>query len=158
MSRALAWTALCGALAAASCRLGAEKGMSWNDARIAWKGLDEGLREAKSTGKPVMLVVYAEWCSHCRSYSRVFSFPAVAEAAEKLVMVRLDAQRNRETGARYAPDGTYVPRTLFLTPQGEIMRDVTAQEDKYRYFYDEDNPRHVLAAMRTVASPGQLNP
>ncbi len=152
------WTVLLGLCAlvfAASCRSGTERGMSWNDERIAWKGLDEGLREAQATGRPVMLVIYAEWCSHCRNYSRVFSDGSVVAAAKRLVMVRLDAERNRETEARFAPDGKYVPRTLFLTPQGEVMRDVTAQADRFRYFYDEDDPKHVLTAMQKVGSPGR---
>lgn len=41
--------------------------------------------------------------------------------------------------ARFQPDGTYVPRILFFTPDGEFMEDVYNRhpkaDDKYKYFY-----------------------
>lgn len=41
--------------------------------------------------------------------------------------------------ARFQPDGTYVPRILFFTPDGEFMTDIYNRhpqaDDKYKYFY-----------------------
>lgn len=41
--------------------------------------------------------------------------------------------------ARFQPDGTYVPRILFFTPDGELMEDIynrhPTADDKYKYFY-----------------------
>jgi len=42
--------------------------------------------------------------------------------------------------AKFQPDGTYVPRILFFTPDGEFMKDVynhhQKADDKYKYFYN----------------------
>ena len=124
---------------------------SWNDEAIAWRTLDEGLQEAKQSGKTVMLVVYTNWCPHCRNYSKVFSDDRLVQASKKLVMIRMDQDQHKAEAARYAPDGQYVPRTLFLTSSGDIMQDVKAREDKFNYFYREDDPTQVLGAMSRVA-------
>jgi hypothetical protein len=47
--------------------------------------------------------------------------------------------------AKYAPDGQYLPRTLFLSPSGDLWADVRGPLDEYKYFYDEHDPKSVLA-------------
>lgn len=39
--------------------------------------------------------------------------------------------------ARFQPDGTYVPRILFFSPDGEFMKDIynPKADDKCKYFY-----------------------
>ena len=41
---------------------------------------------------------------------------------------------------KYAPDGGYIPRVLFLDPKGEVHADVTNRNGnpKYKYFYMDD--------------------
>lgn len=124
---------------------------TWNDEGIAWRPLDAGLAEAKQSGKHVMLVVYTGWCPHCRNYSKIFSDERVAEAAKKFVMIRINQDTNREEASRFVPDGQYIPRTMFLTSEGELMKDIKAREDKFQYFYREDDPAQVLGAMARVA-------
>lgn len=51
--------------------------------------------------------------------------------------------------ARFQPDGTYVPRILFFTPDGEFMKDIYNRhpkaEDKYKYFYS--NTSQIIDSM-----------
>ncbi|MFM7737684.1 MAG: thioredoxin family protein [Alphaproteobacteria bacterium] len=122
-------------------------GGDWNDGGIAWRPLDEGLAEAKKEGKPVCLVVYTEWCPHCTKYSKVFHDPAVVEKSKRFVMIRIDKDKRAMTAHRYAPSGDYVPRTIFLAPDGEIRKDVTAKREDYPHFYDENDPAALLAGM-----------
>jgi len=46
--------------------------------------------------------------------------------------------------ARFQPDGTYVPRILFFTPDGEFMEDIYNRhpkaDNKYKYFYSNTGP------------------
>jgi thiol-disulfide isomerase/thioredoxin len=119
----------------------------WNDAAIAWKGLDDGLAVAKKEKKPVCLVVFTEWCPHCKNYSAVFHDPKVVAKAKSFVMVRLDQDKARAETQKYAPDGGYIPRTIFLAPDGAVMADVHAPRPQYKYFYDEKDPASVLAGM-----------
>jgi thiol:disulfide interchange protein len=119
----------------------------WNDANIKWQSLDEGLKLAKAEKKPVCLVVFTEWCPHCKNYSGVFHDPKVVEKSKKFVMVRLDQDAAKAETQKYAPDGGYIPRTIFLAADGTVIADVHAPRDQYKYFYDEKNPASVLAGM-----------
>jgi thiol:disulfide interchange protein len=124
----------------------AQAGGNWNDAGIAWQPYEQGLETAKKDKKPVCLVFYTEWCPHCTNYSGVFHDKGVVEKSKKFVMIRLDKDKNAEISKKYAPDGEYIPRTFFLSPEGEISK-ITAPRDKFLYFYDEHQPAPLLAAM-----------
>ena len=119
----------------------------WNDKNIAWKSLDDGLAEAKKDKKPICLIVYTEWCPHCANYSKVFHDPKVVEKSKQFVMIRLDNDKNQELSKKFAPDGSYIPRTYFLSSAGVLDPDIHAPRDQYKYFFDEKNPESVLAAM-----------
>ena len=122
----------------------------WNEQNVSWQGYDEGLALAKKEKKPICLIVFTEWCPHCKNYSGVFHDPKVVEKSKKFVMVRLDQDAAKAETQKYAPDGGYIPRTIFLAPDGTVLADVHAPRDQYKYFYDEKNPASVLAGMDAV--------
>ena len=125
----------------------AHAGGDWNDAKVGWKSWDDGLAAAKKEKKPICLVIYTEWCPHCTKYSAVFHDPAVVEKSKRFVMVRADKDKNAELSKKFAPDGEYIPRTYFLSSAGTLEPSISAPRDKYRYFYDESDPKSVLAGM-----------
>ena len=136
-----------------ACRAGAQDAREdarWNGGAIAWRPYEAGLAEARSTGKPVCLLFVTTWCPHCRNFARVFSDARVVGAAQKLVMIRVDKDRHPDISRRYALDGEYIPRTYFLSPQGEVWANIQAPHDEFRYFYDEDDPRDVLKGMQAA--------
>jgi hypothetical protein len=122
-------------------------GGNWNDAQIGWQDYDKGLAAAKKAKKPVCLVFYTEWCPHCTNYSGVFHDPKVVERSKQFVMIRVDKDKNAELSKKYAPDGEYIPRTYFLSPAGEVDPAIHAPREKFKYFYEENNPASVLAGM-----------
>lgn len=146
---ALAVAALSLLVVAGPARAGGE----WNDAGIAWRPFDKALAESKSSKKPVLLVVYAEWCPHCTNYSQVFHDPKVVEMAKKFVMVRIDKEEQPKVAAMYKPDGDYVPRTLFLSADGKVRPDIDALRTDYRYFYSERDPASILRGMEKALAP-----
>ena len=120
---------------------------NWNDAQIKWLPYTDGVAAAKKSGKPICLVFYTTWCPHCANYSKVFSDPAVVKKAESFVMIRLDKDQNKELSKQFKPDGEYIPRTYFLSPDGKLEASLTAGRDQYKYFYDEQDPAGILAGM-----------
>ena len=122
-------------------------GGDWNDGAVAWVAYEQGLEQAKESGKPVCLVFYTEWCPHCTAYARVFHDPQVVEKSKSFVMVRLNKDRRAELSERYAPDGQYIPRTYFLSSEGELDVTLDARREKYKYFYHESDPASLLAGM-----------
>jgi thiol:disulfide interchange protein len=120
----------------------------WNPTQIDWQPYQQGLARARAEHKPVCLVFFATWCPHCANYSHVFDDPGVVRQAQRFVMIRLDVDKNREISSRYQVDGQYVPRTFFLSPNGELASSITAERARFRYFYDERNAASLLGGMQ----------
>jgi protein-disulfide reductase (glutathione) len=128
----------------------ATPGGAWNAAQIEWQPYEAGLRLAKTQKKPVCLVFSTTWCPHCKNYSHVFEDPRIVAHARDFVMIHLDADAEESVASRYALDGTYIPRTYFLSSDGAIDDSIHAPRDRSRYFYDERDPTSLLAGMETA--------
>jgi protein-disulfide reductase (glutathione) len=122
-------------------------GGDWNDAGVAWRPYEEGLKEAKEQKKPICLVFYTDWCPHCTNYSRVFHDPRIVEKTKSFVMIRLNKEQNAELSKKYSPDGEYIPRTYFLASDGTLNESITEQRPNYKYFYSESQPSSLLRGM-----------
>ncbi len=120
--------------------------LDWNDDSVEWLRYDAGLEVAAAEGKPILAVVYADWCHHCKQYGRNFYEASVLEKTESYVMVRVNQDREPATSRLLAPDGDYLPRTLLLTSSGEIQ-DVAAAPSRFRYFYDYRDPAQLVSAL-----------
>ena len=136
----------------------AHAGGDWNDPGIGWQAFDAGLAKAKQEKKPVMLIVFTEWCPHCSNYSKLFHDPKVVEKSQQFVMVRVDKDKQPEVSKTHAPDGEYIPRTYFLSSDGVLDPELAAKRDKYRYFYNESDPNDVLAAMDSALAKLKTKP
>ena len=119
----------------------------WNESGIKWQNYDEGVALAQKEKKPICLVVFTEWCPHCKNYALIFHDPKVVAQAKRFVMIHVDKDQNAPVNKKFQPDGDYIPRTFFLKPDGTLDADIKAPRDKYQYFYDEKDPASVLAAM-----------
>src|SRR5690349_12906244 len=119
----------------------------WND-DIAWRGLEEGLRESQQTGMPLMLVVHTEWCGNCQKLKPSFGEKRLEQLSERFVMVHVDQDAHPEV-TLYGPDGQYIPRVLFLDENGNIDQQLqNRNRDWYHYFY---TPQDDLVAMMREA-------
>jgi protein-disulfide reductase (glutathione) len=120
----------------------------WNDT-IAWRGLDEGLREAKQSGMPLMLVVHTDWCGNCQNLKPTFGGNKLAQLSEQFVMVHVDQDAQPEV-TLYSPDGQYIPRVLFLDPDGNVDPQLQNpnRRDRFRYFYTPQDD--LVASMRAA--------
>ncbi len=71
-------------------------------------------------------------------------------------MIHLNTDHEEEASRTYAIDGSYVPRTYFLAPDGTAQADVHALRPNYRFFYDERDPASLLGGMtRSLAALGR---
>lgn len=107
----------------------------WGE-EIAWRSFDEGLAEAKKERMPLMLVVHTSWCSKCKSLKKsTFRDTALHELSEDFVMVNVD-QDAEPAATEYAPDGTYIPRVMFLDPDGKLDQELhNPRPSRFKYFY-----------------------
>ncbi|CAE1277609.1 TXNDC12 [Acanthosepion pharaonis] len=121
----------------------------WND-KIHWQTLSQGLDLAAKLDKPAMVIIHKTWCSACKSLKRDFAKNAeIQEMSQHFVMVNTqDDEEPKED--KYAPDGSYIPRILFVDGSSNV-RVQHYNEDgnkKYRYFYS--SAREVITSMRKV--------
>lgn len=134
---------------------------AWNAPAIAWHGLKSGIREAARSGKTVMMVFHAPWCSACAKYRSVFKDERIVAASRNVVMILVDADADKIANGAFAPDGTYVPRTIFMTPDGDVRTDLVGRSDpKHPHTLDIENSGELLALLlraggeRNETAPG----
>ena len=101
--------------------------IKWTDT-VDWKPWDEARSISAETGKPLCLVVYADWCPRCKELAPAF----------------LDD----DVKALTAQYGGYVPRIFFFDASGQVREDVTSGHTRYPYFYTPRNLAALKASMR----------
>lgn len=92
---------------------------------INWQeDFDKAMAEAKSTGKPVMVDFYTQWCTWCKKLdSDVYTDREVGCLAEQFVCAKIDADKNRPLVVKYTIRG--YPTILFLNPDGQTSKLVS---------------------------------
>jgi thioredoxin-related protein len=105
-------------------------------AQPAWRTWDAGLAAAKSSGKPVLVDVYTDWCGWCKRMDKdVYSRSDVREILDRhFVSVKLNAEssslaayQGRSKSFRSLASGFGVsgyPTTVFLKSNGEHLVNV----------------------------------
>ncbi|MCS6898508.1 MAG: thioredoxin family protein [Myxococcales bacterium] len=121
----------------------------WDD-KIHWSSWEEGLKLARESNKPIFLLVYADWCPHCRNLKAVFADSEIEQLAGRMVMIRQDADDEGASwlSAKVGAYGGYVPRIFFLSPDGTVRPEITSQNPKFPYFYTPDGIALLKASMR----------
>ncbi len=137
-----------------------EYASDWNAPAINWRDIGSGIREATKSQKPVIMVFHAPWCTSCARYRKVFRDPAIIEASKSFVMILIDADKDKVANGAFAPDGTYVPRTIFLDWEGNIRSEIRGSSDpKYPHTIDIESPGELLSLMKRAApSASQYKP
>lgn len=120
--------------------------------RVDWRSWEEGVVRAKEEGRPMMVVVYADWCPRCKALEGVFDEPDVLALSRRLVMIRQDHDEGppwlRKLDAEH---GSYVPRIFFFSSDGRLLKDATSGHPRYPYFYAAEHPEFLKRTMRKVA-------
>lgn len=123
----------------------------WNGAEIAWHEVGPGIREASRTGKPVVMLFHASWCGSCKRYRAVWKDPGVVAASRSFVMILVDVDKHPDANGAFSPDGTYVPRTIFYTAEGDVMKHVAGKDPEYPHTIDLDDPTELRTLMQKAA-------
>jgi thioredoxin-like negative regulator of GroEL len=103
---------------------GAREGAPPTPPAIKWeKNLDEALKKARRTGKPVVVDFWAEWCDWCHRLERTtYADPGVVRSAQGFVAVRVDTEgSSKEQKAARRYQVTTLPTILFLSPEGRQL-------------------------------------
>jgi FKBP-type peptidyl-prolyl cis-trans isomerase 2 len=74
-----------------------------SDMQITWiEDHDKGLASARASGKPAVLVLYADWCQWCKKLlTESFPDPRIGELKDRLVWIKVDSDRFKDYGTKY---------------------------------------------------------
>ena len=97
--------------------------------------VDEAVREAQRSGKPILVDLYAAWCGWCKELDRnVFSTPRFHQFARDFVLLRVDTEdggEGTELNDRYEVQS--LPTTLLLNGDRILLGKIEgyAPTDEY---------------------------
>ena len=124
----------------------------WNDEAIQWQDYAQGRELSHASGKPALVVFYADWCPTCHAYRQIFEDANVVEESNAFVMIRVNADEAPELNQRFGFDGLYLPRVFVLGPGGEVAHHLYPHDKQFRYFIGTTRPDLLVALMRGIGS------
>jgi thioredoxin:protein disulfide reductase len=108
----------------------------------AIKSIDELNAAVRSSGRPVMLDFYADWCVSCKEMERfTFSDPAVQKKLAGAVLLKADVTANN------ADDRALLKRFSLFGPPGTIFFDASGQEIRAARLIGYQNSRGFLETL-----------
>lgn len=107
-----------------------------------------------------MVVIHKSWCGACKALGpKIASSEEIASLAPELVMVNVldDEEPTGDLAKEYSPDGGYIPRVLFVHPEGRVLPEFFNEggNPKYKYFYAD--PAMLTNTMRRAIEWSKTN-
>jgi len=97
-----------------------------------------------------MLLLHKSWCGACKKLKTEFQgSEEIVAMSKKFVMVNAEDNEDPHGSVTFQIDGSYIPRTYFLNPEGQIL-DVKSEHPKFKFFFG-DAPS-ILGAMWAALS------
>jgi FKBP-type peptidyl-prolyl cis-trans isomerase 2 len=88
---------------------------------------DAGLARAKQEGKPVFLILHADWCSWCKkTFSETLTDPRIMALKDRFIWVRVNSDKELKYKQQYGQEG--FPMMVLLNPDGSVLKKI----DGYR--------------------------
>lgn len=117
--------------------------------RIKWVTFEEGLEEIRKRDKLMLLLIHKSWCGSCKALKpKLADSKDFAQMSRHFVMVNTEDEEEPK-GSQFVVDGEYIPRVLFLNPEGKVIDEIWNEGTKHphvKYYYS--SPQELIAAMK----------
>jgi hypothetical protein len=127
---------------------------AWNREFIDWVPWSQAITVAKREKKPIMMVVHKTWCATCRSVGEAFAASPEIELLSRYFVMADVEDDDEPADKKYAVQGQYNPRILFLSPNGDVVDVINEHGDPaHLHFYPEipDLVLSMIRALRVIA-------
>ena len=100
-----------------------------NTKPIEWiEEYDAGLTQAKKRGKPVFLLLYADWCGWCKkTMTETIPDPRISGLQDKFVWVKVNSDKEKKYKQQYGQNG--FPMIVLLKPDGTVLKKIDGYRD-----------------------------
>jgi thiol-disulfide isomerase/thioredoxin len=89
---------------------------------------DAGLARAKKEGKPVFLLLYADWCHFCkRLFAETMPDPRIERLKDKFVWVKVNSDKAKQYKQLYGQNG--FPMIVLLKSDGTVIKKIDGYRD-----------------------------
>jgi FKBP-type peptidyl-prolyl cis-trans isomerase 2 len=96
---------------------------------IDWiEELDAGLAKAKQEGKPVFMILYADWCGFCKkTFAETLPDPRIKGMRDKFVWVKVNSDKEKKYYEQYGQKG--YPLIVLLKADGTVIKKIDGYRD-----------------------------
>ncbi|CAH3198266.1 unnamed protein product [Porites evermanni] len=105
---------------------------------IAWVTFEDGLEQIKKSDKLMLLLIHKTWCGSCKALKpKLAASKEFAQMSRHFVMVNTEDEEEPK-GSQFIVDGEYIPRVLFLNPEGKVIDEIWNEGTKHphvKYYY-----------------------
>lgn len=105
---------------------------------------------AKEKRKPAMIVFHKPWCRACKALRpRFANSKEIENMSLDFVMISVE-EDDLPKSSDLSPDGSYIPRILFMDPEGKMLNEVVNKKGnrQYKYYYTEASA--IVDSMKSV--------
>jgi FKBP-type peptidyl-prolyl cis-trans isomerase 2 len=91
---------------------------------------DTGLAQAKKEGKPVFLLLYADWCGWCKkTLTETIPDPRIKRYKDKFIWVKVNSDKETKFKKQYGQNG--FPMVVILKPDGTVLKKIAGYHDAF---------------------------
>lgn len=119
----------------------AKKGIQWQPS------LQAAIKEAKRTGKPIMVDFFATWCGPCKMLdSETYTDASVIKESKRWISVKVDVDKEAKLAEKYKVSA--MPTVAFLRPDGTLVTG----------FVGYQGPKDALKSIRAAYAKVKARP
>lgn len=96
---------------------------------LPWQQEHDGaLEAAKQAGKPVVLVLYADWCTYCKKlFSETMPDPRITSLRDRFAWIKVNSDKLTDYKMKYSQDG--YPMIVLFKADGSIARTLDGYQE-----------------------------
>ena len=105
------------------------KASTLRETEIPWiEDYDEAIAAAKPTGKPILLVLYADWCGYStKLFDRTMEDPRIKVLKDRFVWLKIDSDKDPSYKESFAQEG--FPMIVVMDSEGLVLAKMSGYRD-----------------------------